>query len=204
MQCGVSLVPLAPSGRAANRPGSGSVPSSRSHQRLVMSAWYFSGMPWRWAIGVIAHDGRNAALTDEGNRFIRSGAIAGQIAEVIDRIRLCGVDGSQNRFCGGTVAEHVREDGDTGRHEACSRYRVGLPAASHPAEPCRRYQMLKCTLVLYRGDRRNLDQRVVKIAAPTPVADAIGGGGGGGDGPRAGGGPTTHRQGRGPPAGAGR
>src|SRR4051794_15217188 len=70
------------------------------------------------AVVIVACDGRDAALTDETDRFVRLGAVADEIAEVIDRIRRLSGDRREDRFSGGTVAVQVGEDGDPGRHPA--------------------------------------------------------------------------------------
>ena len=60
------------------------------------------------------------------DRLVRLGAIADEIAEVIDRIRRLGVDRRQDGFRRGAVAVQVGEDGDASGHVDVKRARSAI------------------------------------------------------------------------------
>ena len=62
----------------------------------------------------------------EVDRLVRPRAVADQVAQAVDGVRLLGVDGGQHRLRGGAIAVQVAEDGDAGGHSGFSPLRTQL------------------------------------------------------------------------------
>src|SRR5215217_7413538 len=75
------------------------------------------------AIIVVAHDGRDIALSNEADRLIWTCPITDQVTETMDGIRGPSSDRLENGCCGGAIAMQIGEDGDAGAHADARSFR---------------------------------------------------------------------------------